>query len=109
MSEPKWTPGPWTTDLGPNESAEICMAPDGELIADCYLMTTGNGSGHANARLIAAAPELYEALQAFVNWRYAEDPDDGSVTDAAYAALAKARGESSTPTEPTQPTEATEK
>jgi len=48
-------------------------------------------NSEADAHLIAAAPELYEALDNLEN-------DDGSIPDHAWklvqAALAKARGES---------------
>lgn len=46
----------------------------------------------ANAHLIAAAPELYDALQMAVN--YMEDDIISLDMKILYAALAKARGES---------------
>lgn len=49
-----------------------------------------------DAHLIAAAPELYEALQAFVTFHSGHAMADGSLKVAmqnARAALAKARGE----------------
>ncbi|WP_313044990.1 hypothetical protein [Brevundimonas sp.] len=53
----------------------------------------------ANARLIAAAPDLLEAAKNFIRW--AEEPADGSVgmareqgwLEQARAAIARARGE----------------
>lgn len=71
----------------------------GFCIADCD--DTGEATDaeeRANAYLIAAAPELYEALAAFVGvcdngtpTKFIEEL--GSVVPAARAALAKARGE----------------
>ena len=46
----------------------------------------------ANARLIAAAPELLEALEAIVDAGYLEGAYQPTV-DLALAAIAKARGE----------------
>jgi hypothetical protein len=47
----------------------------------------------ANAKLIAAAPDLLEALQAFVDdmdGRFGEIPDDCDAYQAAQLAIAKA-------------------
>jgi hypothetical protein len=59
------TPGPWSP-AGPYKNFnnvydlfEIHWSPDGECVAETV-------HGEANARLIAAAPELLEALSAFV-------------------------------------------
>lgn len=50
----------------------------------------------ANARLIAAAPEVFAALEAIIEWGHREDgPYAWEVLDQAKAALAKARGEES--------------
>ena len=62
------------------------------LACDRYLTDAARVKQHANAHLIAAAPELYEALdelEAFVhNLGYREYPSAAK----ARAALAKARG-----------------
>lgn len=59
----KHTPGPWI-DLGQGDivtkSLPNCDADGCTDIAAVYITT--NESGNANARLIAAAPELLEAL-----------------------------------------------
>ena len=64
------TPGPWETceiaGNGANIPARMeIVAPEGEwakkLIANIYGFSLP--TGRANARLIAAAPELYEALR----------------------------------------------
>jgi hypothetical protein len=47
----------------------------------------------ANANLIAAAPELYEALEWCVNYLEIERGEDNNPIEVAEKALAKARGE----------------
>ena len=107
--QPKWTPGPWRYDRtnGSPTTGEhmIAGAKPGYLaeVRDC-----GSGDVRANAHLIAAAPDLYAALDDLLA-AYAE-PDQqiccgghgcgcrgASVRDLAEhrarAALAKARGE----------------
>lgn len=108
MSEHNWTPGPWVID--PEIStAEVCTiygVPEDERTNYQGWAHVRGELGHwdaspdeemANAHLIAAAPELYEALaearsvidvlvkDGFLG--YAEQ------RDAADAALARARGE----------------
>ena len=80
MTDPKWTPGPWSADEFEIRSADrvICEAFQGE----------------EDATLIAAAPELYEALNNIVGSMALEFGDDCEEVIAARAALAKARGES---------------
>jgi hypothetical protein len=112
MSETKHTPGPWRVDeTWPEETNTIrvkrnvlCVKAEPQrTIALC-----GHGSQDeavANARLIAAAPELISALkaiQARINGVF-DDPDliqcgplQGPATDIdriARAAIAKAEGE----------------
>lgn len=52
----------------------------------------GRGVAIANAQLIAAAPELYEALDLCRDWLESTGAD-GSPIHTVHAALAKARGE----------------
>ncbi len=96
MSAPKFTAGPWTFSIG------------GTGDYPTWGVRIGKGLVHlpgiepmevmdANARLIAAAPEMYEALEAMVG---IEDDDEymsqlevNARLEAARAALAKARGE----------------
>lgn len=62
---PKHTHGPWK--LEDNPVAPCQLTGDGGIhIADIYM--TDFPFGEANARLIAAAPELAEALQAILLW-----------------------------------------
>jgi hypothetical protein len=85
MSE-RFTPGPWMTegnDIGGwqiwHDSLCICQRSDWPHYAE---------RSAANARLIAAAPDLYEALDDAVVLL-----PDCPERDAARAALALARGE----------------
>jgi hypothetical protein len=64
MSE-KFTPGPWRVVNGDQIRSAI------HQIARAWMMR--GGEGKANARLIAAAPDLYEALSAFISWWDADD------------------------------------
>ena len=114
MITPKYsahTPGPWEADepssgvhrrifirrVGENVNggAHACVfAVDGTA--------TAYGTQDANASLIAAAPDLLEALETLVQMceqvvpdHIATNPDHdyGQSDDAARAAIAKARGE----------------
>ena len=99
----KHTPGPWKvsheTDISgiENDPANGCVgAVD---VAHVYLRTVP-GRTEANARLIAAAPELLEALSAFLRAPSVGSNGPGSSTivvqdfnlRAARAAIAKATG-----------------
>lgn len=63
MSDTKHTPGPWETSAIGHSKDSIqwdVYGPDaGDMIADLSNLP----NAEANARLIAAAPQLYEALQ----------------------------------------------
>ena len=98
-SETKWTPGPWHWDAG-----DVGVEP-GVLYADIYtddeaviaMFNINLKEGTANARLIAAAPDLYAALERTLSWLTSYQ-GSGSMADhgpynQARAALAKARGE----------------
>lgn len=86
MTENKHTPGPqlgWDLLGGRDEHWEL-VGKDGELIGDvCFCKA-------ANARLIAAAPELLEALKAYRDACYEQDINLGPITADAEAAIAKA-------------------
>lgn len=88
MSETKWTPGPWIEDEFFPLIYDSATGPKQVLIATVAI-NTRRDEGRHNARLIAAAPDLYDALFQIVD-------DDGvcvASLRAARAALAKARGE----------------
>mgnify|MGYP001555459856 FL=1 len=66
-----YTPGPWIVD-----GNDIC-AESGELLATAYVMADGSSNG-ANARLIAALPELLKCVME-INSNWSDDfvgPDD---------------------------------
>jgi hypothetical protein len=67
-----------------DKGAAVCMKPD-----DDY---EGAKNWKANARLIAAAPELLEALQAFVDY-HSTDYEDIPEMEQAHRIIAKAKGE----------------
>lgn len=88
-TETNFTPGPWEYDGG----AQIVEA------ARPHMRVAFLPSDHAeyaasshNARLISAAPELYEALENLVEYCQAHHPSIYLVEQ--IAALKKARGES---------------
>lgn len=89
----KFTPGPWIkTSLG-----RIVMTNDTKE-SICRLATrTDADEQDANARLIAAAPDLLNALQAVANaleWHEDRMPkgQDSGALDLARAAITKAKG-----------------
>ena len=101
MTKTKWTPGPWATGKRTKNGyrkidtfglrsdphyglAKVVIELDGEPYKE----------GDANASLIAAAPDLYEALNRLLA-NYRADGSEASTRDIeiARSALAKARGE----------------
>ena len=94
------TPGPWTTKrgyYGTGARANVIVGPDGEDIA--HLQKVMWATEHAeevlrmqaNARLIAAAPELKAGLQDMLNNFGADDTETPFIV-RARAALAHAKG-----------------
>jgi hypothetical protein len=75
----KHTPGPWKLD---RNSVLIPIAP--------YEWADAYGGSEANARLIAAAPDLLEALQDLC-----DTLGECGMTEKARAAITKAEGEAS--------------
>ncbi len=60
MSEPKWTPGPWTFE---DETGCIWADPTTQITdLDCS-SSVDDDERDANSRLIAAAPDLYATLE----------------------------------------------
>lgn len=90
----KHTPGPWTADPARVIRAECSALPLPYVIAMALGdEDVGPGAGDANARLIAAAPDLLKALRNLLDWNCAIDPDtDCDEMAAARAAIAKATG-----------------
>jgi hypothetical protein len=114
MSETKWTPGPWQQGMRTGANANCIYKQVGpelhdvDAIAMVYgirLNTSAENvtkrwsEGVSNARLISAAPDLYDALEECK--RVLSDLQstqlEGTRTRAAWekarTALAKARGE----------------
>ena len=101
----KHTPGPWEWN-GPNQlwggeraTEEVLTAKDD---GEPYGMHSAliehhwdGGVAKANARLIAAAPELLEALRALIDMdvAYQRGPAVQEAVEAARAAIAKATGQ----------------
>jgi spermidine/putrescine-binding protein len=92
----KHTPGPWVTGNGKNGTrAETSVYAE---IGDIYVKiawcdaTLGYPHCVANARLIAAAPDLLEALKTLPQSLAATDDDLNRWLERAKAAIAKAEG-----------------
>jgi len=99
-----WTPGPWVYD----DTWGLVAGPEGEEVAAIHVgqiegRRVDRSTANANATLIAAAPDMAEALEAALAVFMAEaDEALGSPAQAARrvtakrairSALAKARGE----------------
>lgn len=103
MTERKWTKGPWMVQppehgydnvsleggLGGIFAADECICEFGA--DDTYYNSCGQYPSPANANLIAAAPDLYEALENLLYAMRLEHPY--TTYPEAEKALAKARGE----------------
>lgn len=90
----KHTPAPWIND-GNTISAQVDPAHPSYIAPVCFL--DGDWSPEivtANARLIAAAPELLAALEACLHRLDAHDDQSAPECLAARAAITKATGES---------------
>ena len=94
------TPGPWALH---DEVAGVVYGPDGHQVCTTPRTTRREVERAANARLIAAAPEMLAALLKLVE---AVDPAVGGLTledwatepvADARAAIARATGEEVTP------------
>lgn len=108
MMESKHTPGPWFVPEGPyisglsvevqgNDAAVLCPGSGGARSYTntiCDVTWSGTDEWEANARLIAAAPDLLDALDAMLDCygEYEIDPFQAPVIHQARAAIAKARG-----------------
>ena len=94
MSANKYTPGPWVRRSGEltgfRWNVETTGAHPRAVIA--RLQEGMRGEGAANAHLIAAAPDMLEALENLVT-AYLGSSDPILQINAAVAAIKKARGE----------------
>ena len=91
--ESKHTPGPWKVA---NNSRSVLAGPvkinqQAGPAAQCAAVEAKNEfTLRANARLIAAAPEMLEALTELVEWSKTSNGTSKQVVDKAKAAIAKA-------------------
>ena len=116
MTEPKFTPGPWRIESGTTLLWGACSEDDlssygmGYPIAECRITPISKwpkgpnyDEGIANARLISAAPDMFEALlkgKEYTTLKRSDGEFDVKTIRAKKeyikardAALAKARGE----------------
>lgn len=101
MSEPKWTPGPWRVEKAAGGWSIVCDEFPNSESPLTKLMDFDDSAEH-DAHLIAAAPELYEALIKARSHMVSCPQDFPSECDRSCGqrdwhevqdALAKARGE----------------
>jgi len=86
------TPGPWNWH-GPYMAGGFkvtALDHNDVTMMDIYVKAETAAEAQANARLIAAAPDLLEALRKIAS---CESRFPGDVVDIARAAIAKATGE----------------
>jgi hypothetical protein len=99
MTAPLFTPGPWFFRTYPDtlpsaDDFHLIQGLEGDeggSILEGALVLASDKANKANAHLIAAAPELYDALERLLEALPDTGCDDEII--AAAAALAKARGE----------------
>lgn len=90
MSDTKFAKGPYSLMLGMPTNV---LGPDGCRLARCdFDGDFDHPEAHANAKLFSAAPELYAALERFMQIAWETHRTDPAY-DLGRAALAKARGE----------------
>ena len=101
MSANKFTPGPWTVaDPEDLSYTQVIVAASGtddaEDVAEVSISRPDiHPNARANARLIAAAPELLDLLQKHLDWFEGKflPVNESEFIAATRAAIAKARGE----------------
>ena len=85
MSKTKFTKGPWIIKNNFQVGCEVDFGDGFFTLADCQIFN----DGRANAHLIAAAPEMYEALEEL----YRTFEMGEALESKVERLLAKARGE----------------
>lgn len=95
-SESKHTPGPWHVGQGGNRHANRVWTLDMRPVVNLCSIGMGpadiDPEAQANARLIAAAPDLFEALQQCLGSLRALGAENGHAAEAARTALSRATG-----------------
>lgn len=98
---PAWTAGPWRPDGHKVRDGKVVSVtishgmnsygdgPEGYICVTCEGL---DGKSEANARLISAAPDLYEALAEVRFRQYGTAPSNDPMCARIDAALAQARG-----------------
>jgi len=90
MTDTDQTPGPWRIEKGDGIPARWQIWGGADTIAT--LSFPDNGCDTANARLIAAAPKLLDALRMVLEVGLADEDGAEHVEAMIYAAIAKAEG-----------------
>lgn len=89
----KHTPGPWQVGAGGNAHANRVWTADMRPIVNLCSMSTGiamyDPEAQANARLIAAAPELLEVVRELIEAGH----EDAALMRRAELSIAKATGD----------------
>ena len=107
MNGAKFTPGPWTFDWeDDNRTWAIVKSPTGKIVAnvntesgpDIAPLVSDKMPAQANAQLISAAPDLFEALKKAIDALERADDSFGvpglhGIINEADAAIRKAEGE----------------
>lgn len=89
----KHTSGPWATHLVDETIVVIPRRPLPQHVSTLGHSEVADDEDYANARLIAAAPELLQALETLVECaKYGDVIQDADAWKDAHAAIAKARG-----------------
>jgi hypothetical protein len=90
------TPGPWKTVLSASTRAVTTANEAPKQATICRLFTEcvafEPGEFEANAQIIAAAPELLQALKELCADKYLADPINADRMKNARAAISKAEG-----------------
>jgi hypothetical protein len=87
--EPKWTPGPWQAD-GEPWNRVVWSSAENRVCFMAHSSGLNDDTDIATSNLIAAAPDLYAALEMAQLWL---DVDGRFDMQGINAALAKARGD----------------
>lgn len=103
MAELKYTKGEWR--IHPTHKTDIYALNNGsKLVAECGNPNLPNGEDLANAHLISASPDMYEALKGIMSLHIKDydslnmgigiKTEGGQILIRAEKALAKAEGRS---------------